>query len=178
MDLHSSTYRHPARQEPFVDNDFFFFSSYIFGFFTKTQVSISVWIQSRISIWFHFFNVSVFIRVPCGFYYYSLKWFLMENKLNTFFVICAENSYWHYFLGVLEKLGQKCDLLIIHSLILFQMEILKIFPEKHLTITCLQISWFHITVSRYQVWWIMSINSILRKLRHGYHKYEANLSFM
>jgi hypothetical protein len=41
--FHFSTYGLPVRPAPFID-EAFFFPLYIFGFFVKDQVSLSVWV--------------------------------------------------------------------------------------------------------------------------------------
>ena len=51
---------------PFVE-DAFFYPWYTFGFFVKNQVSVGVWIY--VLDLGSLINLSVFMPIPCGFYY-------------------------------------------------------------------------------------------------------------
>lgn len=67
MYLLSFSCRHPVRSETFVIDAFFFHC--ILLVFVKIQVSIGGWFTPGFSI-FPLINLSVFMSVPCGFYYY------------------------------------------------------------------------------------------------------------
>jgi hypothetical protein len=67
--LHSSTYRHPGRPAPFVE-DAFFFPLYGFGFLVKNQVSVGMWVCFCFFYLILLLNLSVFMPITCRFYYY------------------------------------------------------------------------------------------------------------
>jgi hypothetical protein len=64
--FHCSTYRQPVITAPFIE-DAFFFPAYIFGFFDRDQVSISMWFY----FWFFrsipLIELPVSAPIPCSF---------------------------------------------------------------------------------------------------------------
>ena len=64
-----STYRLPVRPTSGIE-DFFFYPLYIFGFFVKDQVSVSVWFNFWAFSSIPLINLSVSIPIPCSFYHY------------------------------------------------------------------------------------------------------------
>jgi hypothetical protein len=90
-----STYREPIRPAPFIE-DAFFFLLYIFGFFAKEQMIISVWIYFCIFYFIPLINLYVSLPIPCSFYLYCF-----EVQLEV-----GDDDYWevwsllvHYFWG-------------------------------------------------------------------------------
>ena len=65
VNFHFCTYRQPVRPAPFIEHAFFF-PLYIFGFFVKDQVTISVWVFNSILLIY----LPVSVPIPCSFYYY------------------------------------------------------------------------------------------------------------
>ena len=64
-----STYQQTVRPAPFIE-DAFFFPLYIFGFFVKDQVSISVWFYFWDFTSIPLINVSISVPIPCSFNHY------------------------------------------------------------------------------------------------------------
>ena len=69
MYLHSSTFIHPVRPTPFVE-DAFLFSLYSSGFFVKNQVSMACGCMSGSLFKLHWSTCVIFMPIPCCFYYY------------------------------------------------------------------------------------------------------------
>jgi hypothetical protein len=69
INLHSSTYRHPVQPAPFVE-DALPFPLYSFGLFVKNQVSIGVWLYSRVFFFILLKNLPVLISISCSFNHY------------------------------------------------------------------------------------------------------------
>ena len=63
-----STYRLPVRPTSGIE-DFFFYPLYIFGFFVKDQLSVSVWFYFWVFSSITLINVSVSVWIPCNFYH-------------------------------------------------------------------------------------------------------------
>jgi hypothetical protein len=87
--LHSSTYRHPVRPIPFVE-DAFFFPLFGFGLIVKDQLSIGVrvyfWVFNSVPL----IDLSALMPVSCSFYYHSsvlqLEVRFGDSSRNSFIV--------------------------------------------------------------------------------------------
>jgi hypothetical protein len=66
--LHSSTCSHPVRQVPFIE-DAFFFPLHLSGFYIRNNMSIILWVYFRVFNTILLINMSIFMPIPCSFYY-------------------------------------------------------------------------------------------------------------
>jgi hypothetical protein len=93
--LLSSTCRLPVRPSPLVE-DAFFYPLYTFGLFIKNQVLIGVWIYFTVFDLIPLITLSVFMPVPCGFYYYCSVVQLEIRDVDTFQNTFIEQNCFSY----------------------------------------------------------------------------------
>jgi hypothetical protein len=67
--FHFPAYQQSVRPAPLVE-DAFFFPLYMFGFFVKGQVPMSVWFYFWVFNSIPLTNMSAAVSIPCSFYHY------------------------------------------------------------------------------------------------------------
>ena len=71
MDVFEFFYILTSSQNTTIFDNIFFFPLYVFGFLVQNQVSICVQIYFWVFDLIPLIHLSIFMPIPCGFYYYS-----------------------------------------------------------------------------------------------------------
>ena len=84
--FHFSTYRQSVKPVPFIE-DASFFPLYIFGFFVKNHVCVSMWFYFWVFNSISLINLSVCVPIPCCFYHYC-----SEDRIRLCFLSGIANA--------------------------------------------------------------------------------------